>query len=231
VTLRRCALALLCILPWPPATAQTDFSGSAALQSDYRYRGQSLGDGRPVPQLTLNLDDASGWYGGLFASGSSIGDVHGAKLQGYAGYALRLASGWSVEAGCSRSAYTQLHSADFNECYVGASGERLTTRLYYSPRYFGYAARTLYGEVNLFYPVHPSVNLIAHAGLMHTLHGMAWPGIPASSRYDLKLGASVPLGNWTLQLAREQTQDDGVRYVHYPPSSNRAWTMSATYSF
>jgi len=32
-------------------------------------------------------------------------------------------------------------------------------------------------------------------------------------------------------LAREQTQDDGVRYIHYPPSSNRAWTMSATYSF
>jgi uncharacterized protein (TIGR02001 family) len=231
VTLRRCALALCCILSSHQAGAQTDFSGSVALQSDYRYRGQSLGDGRPVPQLTLNLDGVSGWYGGLFASGSSIGDRDGAKLQGYAGYALRLASGWSVEAGCSRSTYTQLHATDFNECYVGASGERLTTRLYYSPRYFGYAARTLYGDVNLFYPLHPSVNLIAHAGLMHTLRGMAWPGIPANSRYDLKLGASIPLGNWTVQLAREQTQNDNIRYLHYPPPSTRAWVLSTTYSF
>ena len=224
-------LAILPLLPWRPAMAQNDFSGSVALQSDYRYRGQSLGDGKPVPQLTLNLDNASGWYGGLFASGSSMGELRGVKLQAYAGYALRLRSGWSVEAGCSRSSYTQLHFADFNECYVGASGERVTTRLYYSPRYLGHKNRTLYGEANLFYPVHSSLNLIAHAGLMYKLSGMEWPGIPDHSRYDLRLGASVPFGNWTVQLAREQTQDDGVRYNHYPARPARAWVLGATYSF
>ncbi|MQA18016.1 TorF family putative porin [Rugamonas rivuli] len=234
MTLRAAALACIAILPllpWRHAMAQTDFSGSVALQSDYRYRGQSLGDGQVVPQLTLNLDHVSGWYAGLFASGAAMGDLNGYKVQAYGGYALRLRSGWSVEAGCSRSSYTQLHFVDFNECYAGASAERFTTRLYYSPRYFGHHARTLYGEVNLFYPVHPSFNLIAHAGLLHTLSGMAWPGVPAGSRHDYKLGASVPLGNWTIQLAREQTQDDGIRYNHYPPRPARAWVLSSTYSF
>ncbi|GJJ04238.1 hypothetical protein RugamoR64_47760 [Duganella rhizosphaerae] len=224
-------LAILPLLPWRPAVAQTDISGSVALQSDYRYRGQSLGDDRPSPQFTLNLDHASGWYAGLFGSGFSIADVHGAKLQAYGGYALRLRSGWSVEAGCSRSTYTQLHNNDFNECYVGASGERVTTRLYYAPRYLGRPARAWYGEANLYYPVHPSLNLTAHAGLLRTQRGTDWPGIPASSRYDLRLGASIPFGNWTVQLAREQTRDDGLRYNNYPARSPRAWVLGATYAF
>lgn len=234
MTLRTAALACLALLPllaWRSAAAQADFSGSVALQSDYRYRGQSLGDGRPSPQLTLNLDSASGWYGGVFAAGTSIGDQRGAKLQAYGGYALRLRSGWSVEAGCSRATYTQLHSADYNECYAGASGERLTTRLYYAPRYFGGAARALYGELNVFYPLHPSVNLIAHAGLLRTLRGRDWPATPASSRYDLKLGASLPFGNWSVQLAREYTRDDGIGYSYVPQRPSQAWVLSTTYAF
>lgn len=224
-------LALLPLLPWRPAAAQTDFSGSVALQSDYRYRGQSLGDSRPSPQLTLNLDNASGWYGGLYASGTSIGEQRGAKLQAYAGYALRLRSGWSVEAGCSRATYTQLHSGDYNECYAGASGERLTTRLYYAPRYFGGTARAVYGELNLFHPLHPGVNLIAHAGVLRTLRGREWPATPASSRYDFRLGASVPFGNWTVQLAREHARDDGIVYNYVPQRPNQAWVLGASYAF
>jgi len=233
VTLRAtlALLAILPLLPWRPALAQTDVSGSVALQSDYRYRGQSLGDGRPVPQFTLNLDHASGWYGGLFGSGVSMAEQHGAKLQAYGGYALRLRSGWSVEAGCSRSTYTQLHDNDFNECYAGASGERVTARLYYAPRYLGHMTRALYGEANLFYPVHPGINLIAHAGLLRTLRGMEWPGVPAHARYDFRLGATFPFGNWTLQLAREQSQDDGQRYNNYPLRPTRAWVLSTTYTF
>ncbi len=224
-------LAILPVLPMRPALAQTDISGSVALQSDYRYRGQSLGDDRPSPQLTLNLDHASGWYAGLFASGFSIAEVRGAKLQAYGGYALRLRSGWSVEAGCSRSTYTQLHNNDFNECYAGASGERVTARLYYAPRYLGRMARAWYGEANLFYPLHPGFNLVAHAGLLRTQRGTDWAGMPASSRYDLRLGASIPFGNWTVQLAREQAQDDTLRYNNYLARSPRAWVLGASYAF
>ena len=109
--------------------------------------------------------------------------------------------------------------------------ERFSSRLYYSPQYLGYAARTLYGELNLFYPVDPRVNLIAHAGLLHNLSRGIWPGIPANSRYDAKFGVSIPFGDWTAQLVREYGQDDGTRYANHPVWASRAWTLSATYSF
>jgi uncharacterized protein (TIGR02001 family) len=231
VTLRLLAPVLLFFCSLPQAGAQVDFSGSVALQSEYRYRGQTPGDSGPAPQLTLNLDEVHGWYAGLFASGMAIGDLQGYKLQGYGGYALRLDSGWSVESGCSRVTYTQLHQYDYHECLVGLSGQRFSARLSYSPRYLGFAAHTAYVETSLFYPVHTSFNLIAHAGLLYNLSQGVWPGIPARSRYDLKLGLSIPFGNLTLQVAREHSQDDGRRYLSYPVHPPKAWTMGATYAF
>jgi len=224
-------LASLLIASLPDAMAQVDLSGSVALQSEYRYRGQTPGNSGPVPQLTLNLDHTSGWYAGGFASGVAVANVNGYQLQAYGGYAQRLTSGYNWEAGCGRTAYTQVHFNDFNECYGGLSGERFSTRLSYSPRYMGYAARTLYGEASLFYPVHPRVNLTAHAGLLYNLSDGVWPGIPYTSRYDARVGVSIPLGDLTLQLAREHAQDDGRRYSFYPLHPSRAWTVSATYSF
>lgn len=225
------AFAWLALLPLHSAMAQVELSGSVALQSEYRYRGQSPGNSGAVPQLTLNLDSASGWYLGGFASAVTIGEQTGYKLQGYAGFAQRLRSGWSWELGCSHTAYTQLHTNDFHECYGGLSGERFSGRLYYAPRYLGYPAQTVYAEANFFYPLHPSVNLIAHAGLLRNLSKGVWPGIPATSRYDARLGISVPLGDWTLQLAREQGQDDGMRYSWYPLHPSKSWSMSASYAF
>lgn len=231
MTMRLRALACLLLLPLQDVCAQADLTGSVSLQSEYRYRGQTPGDGGPVPQLTLNLDGAGGWYLGGFASAMSIGTLKGYKLQAYAGYARRLGSGWSWEAGCSHIAYTQVHVNDFQECYGGLSAELVSTRLYYSPRYLGYTARVLYGEVNLFYPLHPSVNLVAHAGLLRNLSNGIWPGIPAKSRYDARLGVSIPIDNWTLQVARELGQDDGIRYSSYPVHPAKSWSMSASYSF
>lgn len=224
-------LLLLSLLPAPWAAAQIAFSGSVALQSEYRFRGQTPGDGGASPQLTLNLDSASGWYLGGFAAGMRIGADDGYKLQAYAGHAQRLSSTLSWDAGCSHIAYTQAHLNDFYECYAGLSGERMNARLSYAPRYFGYQARVLYGEVNLFYPLHPRLNLIAHGGLLYNLGDGVWPGVPAHTRNDLKLGVAIPFGNWTLQLAREHSPDDGLRYNRYPVHPAKAWTMGASYAF
>jgi uncharacterized protein (TIGR02001 family) len=227
---RAAVVALLCYL-LPQARAQVDVSGSLAVQSEYRYRGQSPGDSGPVPQLTINVDHISGWYLGGFASTLRIGDNRGYKVQAYAGYAQRLASGMSWEAGCSHIGYTQVHINDFQECYGGLSGERLSTRLYYAPRYFGYAAHVLYGEANYFYPLGERINLIAHGGLLYNLSSGAWPGVPRRSRYDIRLGIAVPIGNWTLQAAREHSPDDGTRYTTYPVHPAKDWTFGASYAF
>lgn len=209
--------------------------------SDYRYRGQSLSDGKAAYQLALNFDHASGWYAGGFATSANVADTSGEQLIGYAGYAQRLNGGGSWEAGCTRTAYTSWHMADFNECYAGLSGERSSARLYYSPRYLGYDDRTLYLEANTFYPLHEQVNLVGHAGLLHTLSGAPWPGVPEHQRYDARIGISVRLGDWSAQLARSYTQAENPppapigpyatpQGPHYARPS-RAWVLSASYAF
>ncbi|WP_229257166.1 TorF family putative porin [Duganella callida] len=229
--MKRAVAASLLWLLQPAAGAQADISGSVALQSEYSYRGQAPGDGGAVPQLTLNVDTVSGWYVGGFASGVHIGDNHGYKLQAYAGYARRMASGLSWEAGCNHNSYTQAHVYDFQECYGGLSGERFSARLYYAPRYFGYHSRVLYAEGNYFHPLTERINLVAHGGLLYNVRGDAWPGIPRRARYDVRLGIAVPVGNWTLQAARQYSPDDDTWYPPYPVHSAKAWTWSASYAF
>jgi uncharacterized protein (TIGR02001 family) len=228
---QRAVPILLALLTAAPAIAQIDISGSASLQSTYNFRGQAAGKNSPSPQVTLNLDSASGWYVGGFAAGMHVGDNYGYKVQGYAGYAHRLTSALSWDAGCSQIAYTQTHFNDFRECYAGINGERTSARLSYAPRYFGFRARVLYGEVSTFYPVHPRFNLIAHAGVLYNLSDGVWPGVPYRTRYDVKLGVAIPFGNWTLQLARERSEDDGLRYHSYPVHPARAWTAGLSYAF
>jgi len=80
-------------------------SGSASLLSDYRYRGVSLSRNRPAAQLAVAYDDASGWYGGAFASTVQLVYPATRELQvvSFAGYARRLPSGLSWEAGADYS--------------------------------------------------------------------------------------------------------------------------------
>lgn len=229
------SLALLALLmsagAAAPAHAQTGWSGSATVLSDYRFRGQSLSEGKAVPQLNINLDNAAGWYLGGFASSVTVGERGGAQILGYAGYAWRGGDGWSWDAGCTQTIYTRLRNADYTECYGGASGERLSMRLYYAPRYLGREARTLYGEINLLYPLQPRINLLAHAGLLRTLSGAAAPGIPERSRYDARLGLSFTAGDWSAQLARSFSEPERMGYTRYEPRSTQAWIVSVSYAF
>lgn len=210
--------------------AQTTVSGSLSMLSEYRYRGIALSDGGAAAQLNINLDHDSGWYGGGFATNASIANLKGVQLIAYAGYAQRLRSGASWEAGCTRTTYSQWHSYDYGECYAGGAWERLSARLYYAPDYLGRAARTTYGELNAYYPLQERVSLIAHAGWMRTLSGRQYPGIPAHTRFDARAGVSVRLGDWSAQLVRAATQSE-PGYYGVPPRPAQLWLLSAVYNF
>jgi uncharacterized protein (TIGR02001 family) len=123
-------------------------SGSASLLSDYRYRGVSLSDNRPAAQLALAYDDASGWYGGALASTVQIGSPTSRELQAVAfgGYASRMPSGLSFEAGGDYSAFTGGQSYNYGEVYVGIASDKVSTRMYYA-RATSDVGR-VYGEVN-----------------------------------------------------------------------------------
>lgn len=190
-------LAALLLLAAGGAGAQT--SGSVALSSDYRWRGESLSDGRAASQLAVNYDNAAGWYGGAQLASVRLRERDGAQAIAYAGLARRLASGWSWEAGASATVHSRDHASDYREGFVGLAGERLGVRLSLAPRYLGRDLRSAYLELNGFQPVHERLKLIAHLGLLHPLSQGAGP--QQRDNFDLRLGIAATLGDASLQLA------------------------------
>src|SRR6185369_4016569 len=94
-----------------PAFAQV--SGSASIESDYRFRGHSLSAGHPVTTLDLGNDHGSG----IYVNGSAIvviEDDDGPALLGVvasAGYAAHVSPTLSLDAGVLHTEYTHYFSA------------------------------------------------------------------------------------------------------------------------
>jgi len=227
-----CLLGLACAMAAPAALAQ--FSGSLAVLSDYRFRGRSLSDNGPTAQLTLNYDRDDGWYAGAMAARAKLDDSPGAQLVAYGGYARRLPGGMGWEAGATRTVFTGAGAANYVEGYAGVSGEQVSARLYYSPRYFGTATRTVYAEANGFLRLGETLRLVGHAGMLRSLGGDA-DGTVGGQRHDYRLGLAAQVGGVDLQLARvtgiaRRYRADGG-YPAYLGPRPRAFVLSASYSF
>lgn len=183
------------------ACAQAQVSGSVALVSDYQYRGFSLGGGAPAPQLTLAYDHPDGWYVAGFASrirpryAPSTSVLYAA----YAGFARRLASGRSWEAGVATYAYPAASDLNYQEVFAGLASDKISGRLSYSSSYLGTGASTAYAEVNASHPLRENLRLFAHAGYLASLDE-AWNGQPVRL-LDTRIGLGLDLRSWQLQLS------------------------------
>jgi uncharacterized protein (TIGR02001 family) len=201
--------------------AQGQVSASVSLASEYSARGVSLSDGRPAPQLSVAYDAAQGWYGGAFAAPRlMLGERSGVtQLIAYGGYARRLASGLSLDAGASSTTFQQASDYNYREIYAGLASDRISGRVYFAPAYYGYGGRSTYGELNGFHPLREHLKLVAHIGVLHA------PAATARDRVDLRLAIGYDTGDCNFQLAWLATnRRDGTR----PP---RALSLSATHSF
>lgn len=231
-TALRQLLALTIWLTCSGALAQV--SGSASVLSDYRWRGLSLSDGKPVPQVALDYDDARGWYAGALASGVTVHGAHDTlQLLGYAGYAARLNASVSWDAGISHVTFQRAALYDYNEVFIGLSAQEVSARLSYAPDYFGKGTRSLYAEINGQRPLAERLNLNWHAGLLHA-RSAAWEGMasqPLALRADLRLGLAFDVEAWKLELAGLLTQKKHAPYLYDDGGSPRAVTLSATYQF
>ena len=204
-------------------------SASVSLTSEYSFRGVSLSDRLPAPQLSLAYDSAHGWYAGAFAAPRlTLGERSDiSQLVAYGGYAHRLASGLSWEAGASNTSFQNASEYNYREVYAGVASDRLSGRLYLAPAYYGYGGRVAYAEVNGFYPLRERIKLIGHIGVLHGLHGAA---ARARDRIDLRLAVGIDAGACNVQLAwlGSASIGSGVESnVHSP----RALALSASYSF
>jgi uncharacterized protein (TIGR02001 family) len=204
--------------------AHAQIGSSVALASDYSARGISLSRGHPSLQLRIDVDTAQGWYAGAFATPDASPDGEGdGQLIGYAGYAQRLPSGLTWEAGASSVVF--VHDAEYNyqEVYAGLSFDRIGARLSLSPSYYG-GRRTAYAELNGFYPLRDHLRITGHAGM---LAGLGGGGDRFHDRVDLRLALVADIGDCTLQLAWVAS--------HPRPGAElrpaQAFAVSATYAF
>jgi uncharacterized protein (TIGR02001 family) len=179
------------------------FSGTASVVSDYRYRGITLSDQKPAAQIGLTYDDPGGWYAGAFASTVRLAPPAGPGVQAtiFTGFASRLASGISLEAGGDYSVFTSAAADDYGEVYLGIASDRLSARIYYSPRYYGQRANAWYGEVNAAQPLTDRVQLFAHLGLLTTR--TTYPYTPQIEQriVDGRIGLGADFDLFHLELA------------------------------
>jgi uncharacterized protein (TIGR02001 family) len=190
------ALALAC------ATCHAQVSGTLTALSDYRYRGVSFSDDRPAAQFTVAYDDPHGWYAGVFASTVrfALTRQSGAQSLLFAGYAHRLESGPTIEAGVDYATYrVGGQTYDYPEIYVGGASDNLSARLYYAHRYYAGDADTYYAELNGALAVHEHARLIAHLGALHTRGGLYY-SVPDITG-DAKAGVAFDIDRIAVQLA------------------------------
>jgi uncharacterized protein (TIGR02001 family) len=206
----RGTLALTCLLYQGAAIAE--MSGSVSLVSDYRFRGVSLTGNRPALQAGLAFDHLSGAYAGIFLSNVEFADQPAGTLQfvGYGGYAQRLVSGIAIDVGATVSSYSDGHAYNYAEVYGGIAFEGMSARLAYAPRYFGQQGSAVYVELNGSRPLHGSVSIVAHAGLLHNEDGTAANG--ARCIVDGRVGIAFDFSVATIRVEYVGVSAVGASY-------------------
>lgn len=110
-----------------PSASPFTITGSAALASQYRFRGISLSDEKLAVQGTINLNHESGFYAGAWASSlDGFGELGGSnvELDLYGGYKKAVVSGLTADVGLLYYAYPGSKGGDFEffEPYANLSG-------------------------------------------------------------------------------------------------------------
>lgn len=229
---RCCVAATLSISISSHAWAQV--SGSVATVSDYRVRGASLSAGRPEPQINLVYDSARGWYAGAFASGVELDeDRNGGHTQfmAYAGYTGRLPSEWSWEAGATRSYFPRSTSYDYAEVFAGLGFDKFSSRLYFSPNYFGHNVRTIYIELNASFPIHEWLHFLGHIGFLQSHTIINAPAASTMGRFDTRLGFGATHANWNFQLSWVGVENNGGPFPYYGDQRPATWVAQISYFF
>jgi uncharacterized protein (TIGR02001 family) len=228
---RRTAAALGTIALWLSCGAQAQWSGSATLESDYRFRGVSLSGRTPSVRLAVNYDAPRGWYAGAAATQSQVtpGERY-AQLLGYAGYVMPLAHA-SLDLGATTSVFIGERRYDFSEASAGLLFQSGALRLNWSPDYFGRHVQTIYADASADVPLQAGLRLIGHAGVLVPLTTTVSP-VPNVNRArgDVRAGIGWSRRELDLNLAWSAASRGG------PPPAGSAqrrggWVLSAAWFF
>ena len=184
------------------ADACAQVSGSVSAVSNYRYRGVSLSHNDPAAQAALVYDDPRGWYAGAFASTVKLGQDATDEAQGifFAGYAHTLENGATLEAGVTYTGFTGTPSYAYPEVLVGATFDKASVRLHYSPNYYGRGSDAVYGEIDAAHRLFEHVQVVAHAAMLWTNASDVY-GNAVDSIFDARIGVVFDFDRFNVQLS------------------------------
>ncbi len=209
------------------APARAQLAVSAALDSDYRFRGLSLSQGQPDLRLNLSFDDKSGAYGGVTLVTSRAYEGKGGMTGeiAYAGYVSPKKGGLAWEAGAVHSHFDTQDTYDYSEVYGGVLGDHFSARVAWSPRYYGRHMQTLYSEFNTGQRLSEHVRLFEHVGALTPMTSR-W----RRERYDLSAGVAMTLKHYELRAAWTQTSPS-YAYPQHTPNGGDTVVVSVTCYF
>jgi uncharacterized protein (TIGR02001 family) len=165
----------------PPVPAAFTITGAATIASQYRFRGISQSNNRPVVQGTFTVAHSSGLYISTWGSSASAGDspiqIGGTEIDVYGGYTHELGhSGFTIDVGGYGYIYPGATAGNYYEVYGNLSKTygpfSAKVGLYYAPdqKAFDFLSGTnhnayVYGELSAGIPSTP---VTIHTHLGHT---------------------------------------------------------------
>lgn len=106
----------------PAPTPEFTVTGSAAIVSQYRFRGISQSDNKPAVQASITVSDKSGFYistwGSSATAGNSTVNIGGTEIDVYGGYTHALGkTGVTFDGGLYGYLYPGASAGDYFELY------------------------------------------------------------------------------------------------------------------
>lgn len=183
------------------AQEASPFSGSAAVVSDYLFRGLSQTNRKPAIQAGFDYAHASGFYAGIWGSSISwLGDIDdvssGVELDFFAGYSGSIGESLSYDVGVLRYQYPGEYPAGFTsanttEGYLSIGFRTLTlkySRAFSNAFGFDNSKGSDYVELGWEQPLAERWTATAHVGHQRI------DGFGDASYTDWNIGAAIDLG-------------------------------------
>jgi uncharacterized protein (TIGR02001 family) len=215
------------------AGAGAQLAGTLSVVSDYRFRGVSLSQQKPAAQASVDYDDPSGWYGGLFGSTVELAGQSATTGQGvaYLGVAVPIGGGFHWDVGANYSLFSAGRYYDYGEVYLGVTSLNLNARVHYSPDYFGLERGSYYGEINGTYPFGDGFALLGHVGVLVPVGHGDIAGSTVRNPVDARAGIGVEIFTFNVQVAWVGTNGSGSSYPVYAGRRRNTVVVSASRSF
>jgi uncharacterized protein (TIGR02001 family) len=207
--------------------AQAQFSATAALVSDYEFRGVSLSAGDPTPQASLDYAFSNGLAIGSWASTLDYGDDYdgNVELDFYASYGRAISDSISWSAGLTAYTYpgsraraatptqdARLEIEPYVEGYIDITMGSFRAAQWYTNDYSGLGLGAQYTEINYTRELPRGLSLVAHLGYSW---GNYWDDESSGGGdlADYSLGVTYEAGHFSLGGKITATDASGGRKV------------------